>query len=353
MRRTVLALLVGPLLGLVLPELLVRHDRRLWRELADSGIPDVPRTQGLLCLHRSGEVDVVVVGSSVAFHSVDEGWLEQRLALAPGRALNLAVRGASAITTAMVAADALELRPRVLVYVATGGDMSELQTDSLARYYTPRVALRLFGLRELLRDREQHLDAALEWASLAHHTMRPLLERRLIRPGGQPDETPKRELPPLSLEEMQLSIRRTLRDLREGPFTTAGPGARAVRLMAELAHEAGAVPVCLQAPLHPALPGRGGPGANYSLQVEAFLAGLASAPTLEPSPRLAPPSARLMDHTSPAARGFVYVPATRLGAFGEEDFRDATHLAPSGRERVTATLAQVIGPLLEQRRALQ
>ncbi len=129
-RRTLLALLLGPLLGLVLPELVVRHDRRFWRELADSGVPDVPRAEALLRLHHPGEVDVVVVGDSVAFNSVDETQLEQRLGLAPGRVLNLAVRGASAVGTAMVAADALELRPRVLVYVAARLDLARFQPES-------------------------------------------------------------------------------------------------------------------------------------------------------------------------------------------------------------------------------
>jgi hypothetical protein len=348
-RRTLLALLLGPLLGLVLPELLVRHDQRLWREMADSGIPDVPRTEALLRLHQPGEVDVVVVGDSVAFHSVDETQLEQRLALGPGRVLNLAVRGASAVGTAMVAADALELRPRVLVYVAARLDLARFRPKSLTRYYTPRVAFRLFSFRELFRDREAHLAAAIEWSSVVHRRMRPTLEGRLVGQSERPDETPRRELSPLPPEQMLLSIRHATSELRRHPFADAGPGPRAVRLMATLSYEAGATPVCLQAPLHPGLPG----GSNYSRRVEAFLARLASVPGAETTPRLAPPSARLEGATPEPARRFLHVPATQLGAFGEDDFRDAIHLASSGRERLTATLAEVIGPLLEQSRALQ
>jgi hypothetical protein len=356
-RRTLLVLLLGPALGLVLPELWVRHDDRMWRELAGSGIPDVPRAEALLRLSRAAGADVVVVGDSVAFHSVDERLLEERLGLPSGRVLNLAVRGASAVGTTMLAADALDLRPRVLVYVAARLDLSKFEAGSLVRYYSPSVAFRLFHVEELFRDRDAHLEAALEWASVVHRRARPALERRLVGRGALPDETPKRELETLSPELMALALRHSASEQRQHPFASEGPSPRAVRLLAELTREAGATPVFLQAPLHPGVAGQARIFSNYSPQVEAFLSGLSSPPERTGPPGMGPPSARLAMGAAPPggvrSAPPVHVPAARLGAFVPEDFRDATHLARRGRERLTSTVGDVLVALLQETHAVQ
>jgi len=351
-RRAFVGLLVGPLLGFVVPEALLRNCRPFWDTLADATGPEVSRADGLLALTEPGSVDVVVLGSSMAYDAIDETRLQERLRPARGRTLNLGVSGQSALGTAMWLPRVLARQPLVLVYVVGQRALAHEYEPDDARFYDPRVALRVFSVPTLIRDRDWHLRGVGEWLSVLQRRARPILEAKLTGQESRRQTVPRDA--PFPPRQVRAHVARQTQLIQQSPVTGAGPNIRALWLMAEMAQEARVPLVVLQAPLHPGVTGFPRTWGNYSSQVEGLLdqltrrsPGTPSAPPSADSPPvlLVPEPSR----SAQAATGrFVqHVPAERLGSFGAAAYRDATHLAPSGRQRLTDTLAEALRPLME------
>ena len=355
-RRTLLLLLLGPALGVALPELLVRQGDFLWTSLAAR--PE-QRGIGLLRLAHPGEFDVVALGSSVAFEAIDEEHLERCLRPASGRTLNLGMPRNPAVGCAMQLPEVLRLRPRVIVYVASRADLASELDPKLTQTYHPGVAWRLFPLGHFFEHAGWHSDGVLGWLSAIHRHragLRSVAVREQRRPRRGRDQFP------VTPAAQRVAAARARASDERHPPSAEGPNVRALGLMARAARDAGVVFVVLQAPTYPLDRGSSGERQSFQPELDSLLEQLAEgrepgdrAPFTPAGPTGFRDAAQPAESESRLARraGYHHIPAPRLGRFTSEDFRDATHLSQAGRRRLTEALARELRPLLEQGHAVQ
>lgn len=353
-RRRLLVLLIGPLLGLVLPELALRNTDLLWRHLARIRDANRARADGILGLAQPGEAGIVVLGSSMAYYDVDEGRLDD-----PRRTLNLAVAGDLAVDCAMTLPRALRLRPRMIVYVVSVYDLSRTYHPRSAGFYDPFVAWRLFSLSEIVRDADWHLRGLEEWASVARRHG-PSLLPDLLLPGRWSDRSPAgRDSAPLAGESMREAVAGAELRLARNPFDGRGRNVEALRLMAARAARDGIPLVLVQAPLHPRVTGvlRAADG-GYSATLEDLLERVARETPSEPLPgvaREAPRGLRDVEPTAPAPGAALvhHLPGPSLGSFEASLFRDGLHLQRRGRLKYTAALRDALAAISGRTHAVQ
>ncbi len=328
-RRTLMALLLGPLLGAALPELGARTSHRFWSAMVDDEVLDAQRADGLIGLARPGDVDVVIVGSSIAHSGVDERLLEERLRPRRIRALHLAVAAASPASVAMMQTRLLALRPRAIVYLVSRAELSRHDLEARTRFYDPRAAARIFRPDELARDHELHVRGVIEWASVLRRRGPSFVAASLV-----PDRPPQltvsmRDAMPAPPARMRRSIEEAAASIDRGPVNDEALFARALAEMAESAAKAGIPLLFAQSPLHEDLRRPDWIHGNFSGALEDVLDRLAQ------------------------RRGVLRVRAEQLGPFQREQFRDGTHVGPIGRGRITVAIAAALAPALRDDDGLQ
>lgn len=321
-RATLLALLVGPLIGALLPELWARRSDAFWARMIDADVLDDRRADALIARARPGDFDVVIAGSSIAHSGIDEALLEKRLLPRRTRAVHLAVSAASPASVAMMQRRLLAIRPRAIVYVVSRVEFSAHALTGRTRFYDPFAAARIYRADELLRYRDWHLARTFEWASVLRRRGHGFVEDALL-----PERTPAltarmRDMAPAWPDRMSRSIAEAAATLDETTLDDGALGARALAEMADTAQRAGIPLLIVQGPLHEVLHRPSWTHESFSGDLEDLLDKLA------------------------AEKGILRVRAADLGAFRSAHFRDATHLSASGRGRLTVAVAAALAPAL-------
>lgn len=250
-RRGNLTLLACVLIGLaafVGTDALATHSEAFW-ELAEEGTSGSEDAALVLeaRAHRLAagpRLAALVMGSSVADSNYELRTLAEGLGQPRERVDKLWMPAMSGLELAMLAPAIRQLRPERVHVPALPLLMLDEVSWERTRTYSPRMAARLFPLRDLVADRNEHGSRTL---AASHIVVRRRSELRRALLGSYRDITALPSEPPPTIGE-QLD---TLRRARDADFRCDAIHLRALRLFAEEVRDAGGTLVLATAPLAP------------------------------------------------------------------------------------------------------
>jgi hypothetical protein len=290
----------------------VTSDRLLgWCEEA-SGADALPlRQEATLRRLAPGQFDVFVVGSSVAESHVNPARLALRHHL---HALAFPMHGGTMVDAAMVAPHLVRPRPRAVVVLPTVWTLFDHFEWRDVRVYDPRMAWRIFTLRELLTSPRDHASLLL---GASHFVLRHRASIRdtLLEP-LQPAARPVVMFDPDAAGPRRR--RETRRSAEPGQFRCPSVGSRALAALAARLAESGVATVLVPTPgdtVWDRTP-------EVVARFDACLADVA------------------------ARSGAAVVARTALPVMGPADFRDRTHLNQKAAERFTDALGEALARIV-------
>ncbi len=304
----------------LLSHLLLVHSRaflQLCARLADRGADQALRIEATLRVLESGEVALIVAGSSIVLSHFDHERLAEALALEAEDVLAAPLFSGSGLDIAMMTRDLGRARPAaVLLPVTVWTLFDRLEAEEL-RVYDPVMALSILSARELLSERQAHasgLLGSLHFAIRHRASLRHMLWTSLGqgRPLGSVMERAGARLP-------RGRIRATAR--RE-QFTCPSVHTRALLEMVRRLEDQGVLLVLVTTPTN----GRFDYDPAVRDRLDRCLAGL------------------------PVTPGLAVIPRSELPSFGPADFADPLHMNPHGRARFTAAVAPRLAVLLGRRK---
>ena len=306
--RVVLAVVLIVVAALVLPNAPLNRSEFLWQTLAASE----PATQMAILGRIQGlspeDVDIVVMGSSVAAVNVSEHMLSR---FTGQKVLNAGVLARPITSTCMSIDDVLALEPKTLILVTGPRAFSDpdLSTNSP---FNARIAWETYGVRGLLRG--DVLSASLGQVSTLYRLRG--IPRRIWEGTFEGDGILPENRPTWERKAFRRIGRNAARTLREEPVVPNGATSRAVQSMIALAEEQGVRVFLVPAPNHPIV--FAVPQQYYR---ETHVAELA----------------RIADTTSATLIGVEQFPE-----WTGELFRDPTHLGKPGQRAFTESIAAAL-----------
>lgn len=162
--RLLSALALFLVVGYFGSDLALTHSRAFWRFGRTGRLtgPTAPLVfESTLHLLTPGRSDMLFVGSSVVERDVDAPTVARRMGRRVGDVFKLPLLGASSLEVAMLTRRLIELRPKVIVYLATPWALQNHVDWDLVRFYDPVVAWNVFSWSELLADHATHASSLL------------------------------------------------------------------------------------------------------------------------------------------------------------------------------------------------
>lgn len=255
-----------------------------------------------------GSVDTLVLGSSVARDAVAPAGLAGSLGLEPAGVRKLFLAAGFASEIAMLADEYVSLQPRQVVFPVTIWSLHEKLGHKNLRFYDPLIAAKIFSLREVLGNRAEHASGLLGSAHVVVRHRRALRELLWISAFGKsnrPAFLPAELLPPQLLLSTETRRATTAED-----FSCGAVNVRALSLLGQRLKASGIRFVVVATPVK-------SPWQDSSLVRERFEACFESISQ---------------------GGAFDYFSFADGPSLEGEDFKDADHLSPRGRNRFTARL---------------
>jgi len=251
------------------------------------------------------QIDLVVMGSSVAGDDVDLPALAPAVGATPESSLLLALPQATITELSMLAPRVADLRPRVVVMVVTSLFLLESSAPDALRFYDPGTALSIYGWAGLFQERAAHASQLL---GASHVVIRWRRQLRAALFQGPLAATGAQRRAGAAQEAERRAARFEVAPACEGAQVEA------LRATREHVAAAGAALVVARAPIRAGAASVTGAGRA----LRPCLSGLAE------------------------EVGFVYVGSGGRARFRREHFEDRIHLNAAGRTRFTEHLAEAL-----------
>ncbi len=326
--RLALLLVIGPL------ALLFAADRALvlwpahWAWVAREAPPlvvDPYRVEAVLRATPRDRRSVPILGNSIADRGLDSAMLEQRFAAQALRFPKATLGGSPALTYGMLADAVADLEPRAAIFVASAPALRTRTDLGRVHAYDVRAVPELFSAAEVLADPSFHLDGLVGELSIFARHRRALRQVALVRLGRVEWRQLEFERDRAKLEELvrgggDEAWEAWLRDRVADDYPNAN--SRALARLARKLRERGGRLIVIDAPVHPI-------------------------PLLLGARRRIPPYREALRALA-LAEDFDLIGADQLPDFDEDHFDDWVHLNERGRDRLTAAVADTIGPRLAE-----
>ncbi len=317
MLKTCLSLFAGPLLLVLLANLVLPGMDAYWQQLPIKP-GDPAYAERLISESGPGDYQILILGSSLAIWNVDEKILNRTLRPLGARSLNLGVHGSPLFATAMQLRQAIHLAPKIAVVMMVLPSLNLDETLEDARIYHPGAALHLFepfGPGGLFSEWQEHLKDTVAWGNILYRH-RTVLRERFTE--GVPEHAMRHPRKRGRINDRNMVQRNAFRNQKtqDAHIDGTGPNVEALRYMKSLLEPAGTRMVVCISPFNPQA---------------------RSAPRLEDYALLL----RLRGEI-----GFDLLTERQLGTFNPQLFRDDVHLLPKGQTQLARNIARTLEPIL-------